>query len=60
MVYYTACFMKAVPSVYTLLMHVIYLSLSKQEAEGTVFRKYTVCIFLSKFCMKNLAIHNRF
>ena len=37
--------MKMVPSVYTLLMNIIYLthlSLSTQVAKGTVFMKHTV------------------
>ena len=39
---YTAGFMKPVPSLNTLLMNTIYLSHSKQVAEGTVSRKHTV------------------
>ena len=40
--YDTADFMKKVPSVYTHAMETIYLSLSAQVAEGTVFRKLPV------------------
>ena len=35
-------FMKMVPSVYTLLINTVYLSLNTQVAEGTLFRKHTV------------------
>ena len=34
----TALFIKTVPSMHTLLMDTIYISLSTQVAEGTVFR----------------------
>ena len=47
---YTAGVMKMVPSVCTLLINIIYLSLSTQVAdgaEGTVFRKYMVCMYVS-------------
>ena len=36
-------FMKTVPSVFILLMDHIHLLNSTQVAEGTVFRKHTVC-----------------
>ena len=39
---YTTGFMNTVRSVYTLLVNTIYLSLSTQVAEGTVFSKQTV------------------
>ena len=39
---YTADIMNKVPSVYTHSMESIYLSLSAQVAEGTVFRKLLV------------------
>ena len=37
-----AGYLKMVPSVYTILMNTIYLSLSPRVAEGTDFRKQTV------------------
>ena len=40
--YYTAGFMKTVPSADTLCINIIYLSLSTRIADGTVFRKHTV------------------
>ena len=39
----TAGFMKTIQSVYTLLMNTIYLSHGTQIAEGTLFRKHSVC-----------------
>ena len=38
----TAGYLKMVPSVFTILMNTIYLSLSPRVAEGTAFRKQTV------------------
>ena len=48
----TTGFMKAVPSVYTLLMNTIYPSHSTQVAEGTVFRKHTVYLYLSTYLVR--------
>ena len=48
--YNIAGFMKTVPSMYTLLVNNIYLFLSKQVAEGTVFRKHTSYSLHSVFC----------
>ena len=35
-------FMKGIPWVYTLVVNTIYLSLSTQVTEGTVFRKHMI------------------
>ena len=45
---YTAGFIKMVP-LYTLLMNIIYLSLSSSSTQvygGTVLRKHAVCLFI--------------
>ena len=42
LIFSTAGYMKTVPSVYTLLINTIYLSLSIQVAEWTLFRKHTL------------------
>ena len=53
---YTAGFMKTVPSVYTISINTIYLSLSTQVAEGAVFRKYTKNSFFKNKHEKNIYI----
>ena len=48
--------MKTVPSVYTISINTIYLSLSTQVAEGAVFRKYTKNSFFKNKHEKNIYI----
>ena len=43
----TAGYLKTVPLVYNLLMKTSYLSHCTQVAEGTVFRKHTLRVFIA-------------